>query len=159
MMPGMRAVVVSKPGGPEVLELQDQEPPSPGAGEVLVDVGAAGVNFMDIYGREGRPPYGRPTPFVLGAEGAGTVAAVGHDVSGLAVGDPVAWTGVPGSYAEQVVVPVDKAVPVPDGVDPTVAAAVMLRAARRTTWRPAPSPSPRATSRWCTPRPVVSACC
>jgi NADPH2:quinone reductase len=127
MMPGMRAVVVSKPGGPEVLELQDQEPPSPGAGEVLVDVGAAGVNFMDIYGREGRPPYGRPTPFVLGAEGAGTVAAVGNDVSGLAVGDPVAWTGVPGSYAEQVVVPVDKAVPVPDGVDPTVAAAVMLQ--------------------------------
>src|ERR671921_805638 len=126
-MPTMRAVVVSSPGGPEVLEVQDRAAPSPGVGQVLVDVAAAGVNFMDIYGREGRPPYGRETPFVLGAEGAGTVAALGSDVSGLSVGDTVAWTGVPGSYAEQVVVPAEKAVPVPAGVEPTVAAAVMLQ--------------------------------
>src|SRR5919112_1772256 len=126
-MPTMRAVVVSSPGGPEVLEVQDRAAPSPGVGQVLVDVAAAGVNFMDIYGPEGRPPYGRQTPFVLGAEGAGTVTGLGSDVSGLSVGDTVAWTGVPGSYAEQVVVPADKAVPVPPGVDPTVAAAVMLQ--------------------------------
>ena len=126
-MSGMRAVIVSKPGGPEVLELAERETPAPGAGQVLVDVAAAGVNFMDIYGREGRPPYGRDTPFVLGAEGAGTVAALGDDVPAIAVGDTVAWTGVPGSYAEQVVVPADRAVPVPRGVDATLAAAVMLQ--------------------------------
>jgi NADPH2:quinone reductase len=123
----MRAVVVSRPGGPEVLELEERPSPSPGKGEVLVDVAAAGVNFMDIYGREGRPPYGRETPFVLGAEGAGTVTALGSGVSGFSVGDTVAWTGVPGSYAEQVLVPVEKAVPVPVGVEATVAAAVMLQ--------------------------------
>ena len=110
-----------------MLELEDRPSPSPGAGEVLVDVAAAGVNFMDIYGREGRPPYGRQTPFVLGAEGAGRVAALGSGVSAISVGDTVAWTGVPGSYAEQVVVPAEKAVPVPAGVDATVAAAVMLQ--------------------------------
>jgi NADPH2:quinone reductase len=126
-MRGMRAVVVTRPGGSEVLELEDRPSPSPAAGEVLVDVAAAGVNFMDIYGREGRAPYGRETPFVLGAKGAGTVAALGSGVSAVSVGDTVAWTGVPGSYAEQVVVPTDKAVPVPQGVDATVAAAVLLQ--------------------------------
>ena len=126
-MRGMRTVVVTRPGGSEVLELEDRASPSPCAGEVLVDVAAAGVNFMDIYGREGRAPYGRATPFVLGAEGAGTVAALGSGVSAVSVGDTVAWTGVPGSYAEQVLVPADKAVPVPEGVDATVAAAVLLQ--------------------------------
>jgi NADPH:quinone reductase len=123
----MRAVLVTKAGGADVLQLEDRATPEPGPGEVLVDLTAAGVNFMDIYAREGRPPYGRETPFVLGSEGAGTVAALGSGVSGLSVGDTVAWTGVPGSYAEQVVVPADKAVPVPPGVDPMVAAAVMLQ--------------------------------
>jgi NADPH:quinone reductase len=123
----MRAVVVSRAGGPEVLDVEDRPSPSPGAGEVLVDVAAAGVNFMDIYAREGRAPYGRQTPFVLGAEGAGTVAEVGSGVAGVSVGDKVAWTGVPGSYAEHVVLPADKAVPVPAGVDATVAAAVLLQ--------------------------------
>ncbi len=123
----MRAVIVSEPGGPEVLRLVDREAPTPGPGEVLVDLAAAGVNFMDIYGRQGRPPYGRPTPYVLGAEGAGTVSAVGAEVTGIAVGDVVAWTGVPDSYAEQVVVPAGRAVPVPPGVDVSTAAAVMLQ--------------------------------
>src|SRR3954452_17636500 len=123
----MRAVVVTAPGGPEVLSVEDRPAPSPGRGEVLVDVAAAGVNFMDIYGREGRPPYDRETPFVLGAEGAGTVTAVGDGVADLAGGDTVAWTGVPGSYAEQVLVPAARAVPVPSGVDATTAAAVMLQ--------------------------------
>lgn len=123
----MRAVIVTAAGGPDVLEVSDRETPTPGARDVLVDVAAAGVNFMDIYMREGRPPYTQRRPFVLGSEGAGTVAAAGAAVAGVAVGDTVAWTGVPGSYAEQVVVPADRAVPVPAGVDPMTAAAVMLQ--------------------------------
>ncbi|MCW2904055.1 MAG: NADPH:quinone reductase [Streptosporangiaceae bacterium] len=123
----MRAVIVTAAGGPDVLEVSNRETPTPGAHDVLVDVVAAGVNFMDIYMREGHPPYARQPPFVLGSEGAGTVAAVGADVAGIAVGDAVAWTGVPGSYAEQVIIPADRAVPVPTGVDPMTAAAVMLQ--------------------------------
>jgi NADPH:quinone reductase len=123
----MRAIVVTEPGGPEVLQVVDREPPTPGPRDVLVDIAAAGVNFMDIYSREGRPPYTPETPFVLGAEGAGRVGAVGAEVSAFTVGDRVAWTGVPGSYAEQVVVPADRAVPVLPGVDLTTAAAVMLQ--------------------------------
>jgi NADPH2:quinone reductase len=107
--------------------LEERESPTPRPDEVLVNVAAAGVNFMDIYAREGRPPYGRETPFVLGAEGAGTVRAVGDDVSEISAGDQVAWTGVPGSYAEQVVVPADRAVLVPSGVELTTAAAIMLQ--------------------------------
>ncbi len=123
----MRAVVVKEHGGPEVLEIADVESPPPGPGQLLVDVAAAGVNFMDIYQRLGHPPYGGRRPYVPGAEGAGTVAAVGPEVSGFAAGDTVAWTGVAGSYAEQVLLPADRAVPVPDGIDPHVAAAVMLQ--------------------------------
>ena len=82
---------------------------------------------MDIYQREARPPYHGPVPYVPGAEGAGTVTAVGPDVSGFAPGDPVAWAGVPGSCAEQVIVPADRAVSVPSGVELEVAAAAMLQ--------------------------------
>jgi NADPH2:quinone reductase len=126
----MRAVVVSEFGGPEVLRPGEREDPVPGAGQVLVSVSAAGVNYMDIYQREGRPPYASgERPFIPGAEGAGTVVAAGPGVRGLAPGDRVAWTGVPGSYAEQVVVPEDRAVPVPEGLDLRIAAAVMLQGA------------------------------
>jgi NADPH2:quinone reductase len=123
----MRVVVVQRHGGPEVLEAAERPAPRPGPGQLLVELAAAGVNFMDIYQRQGQPPYASQPPYVPGAEGAGTVAAVGPDVAGVAVGDPVAWTGVPGSYAEQVLVPADRAVPVPDGVEPQVAAAVLLQ--------------------------------
>lgn len=123
----MRAVEVTANGGPEVLASTERPDPTPGPGQVLVEVAAAGVNFMDIYAREGRPPYDNPVPFVLGQEGAGTVAAVGDGVTELAVGDRVAWTNVPGGYAELAVVPVERAVPVPDGVQLTTAAAVMLQ--------------------------------
>ncbi len=123
----MRAVVVSSRGGPEVLQVADRGPVRPGPGQLLVDLAAAGVNFMDIYQREGRPPYGGELPYVPGSEGAGTVAAAGTGVSGFAAGDRVAWTGIPDSYAEQVIVPADRAVPVPDGVDLHTAAAVMLQ--------------------------------
>jgi len=123
----MRAVVVTRHGGPEVLEVAEVPAPEPGPGQLLVDIAAAGVNFMDIYQRQGRPPYAADTPFIPGAEGAGTVAGAGPGAAGFAPGDQVAWTGVPGSYAEQVVVPADRAVPVPEGVDLQVAAAVLLQ--------------------------------
>jgi NADPH2:quinone reductase len=124
----MRAVIGSQHGGPEVLQIGEVTPPEPGPGQLLVDVAAAGVNYMDIYQREGRPPYASAAlPYVPGAEGAGTVAALGPGVSDFAVGDRVAWTQVSGSYAEQVAVPVALAVPVPEGMDLSVAAAVMLQ--------------------------------
>jgi NADPH2:quinone reductase len=123
----MHAVVVSAHGGPEVLELGERDDPVAGAGQIVVDVAAAGVNFMDIYQREGRPPYAGGTPFVPGAEGAGIVAEVGLGVTDIRVGDRVAWSGVPGSYAQKVVVPADRAVPVPAGVDLNVAASTLLQ--------------------------------
>lgn len=122
----MRAVVVSEQGGPEVLEVLERETPEPGEGQVRVDVQAAGVNFIDIYQRSGTYPM--QTPFVAGSEGAGTVSAVGAGVSDVTVGDLVTWAMVPGTgYAEQVMVPADRLVPVPDGVTAEQAAAVMLQ--------------------------------
>ena len=121
----MRAIVVSEPGGPEVLAEREYPDPEAGPGQVVVEVAAAGVNFIDIYHRSG--VYPQQLPYVPGSEGAGTVIAAGEGVSGLAPGDRVAWCTAPGSYAEQVTVPADQAVPVPDGIDLTVAAAVMLQ--------------------------------
>ena len=100
--------MVTRRGGPDVLTVADRDAPRPGPGEILVDVAAAGVNFMDIYQREGRPPYDAAPPFVPGAEGAGTVAAVGSDVRDVAAGDRVAWANGSSAYAEQVVVPADR---------------------------------------------------
>ncbi|MFD7657177.1 quinone oxidoreductase family protein [Actinosynnema sp. NPDC059797] len=120
-----KAVVVRATGGPEALEFTDVEERSPGAGELLVDVAAAGVNFIDCYHREGRYPL--PLPFVVGLEGTGRVSAVGPDVSGFAVGDRVAWSQAPGSYAERAVVPASGAVVVPEGVDDETAGALMLQ--------------------------------
>lgn len=122
----MRAVIVREHGGPEVLALVDQPTPEPGAGEVLVDVVAAGVNFIDIYQRSGTYPM--ELPYVVGSEAAGTVRALGEGVQELSVGDRVAWAMVPGTgAAEQAVVPVDKVVRVPSGVELEQAAAVMLQ--------------------------------
>lgn len=121
----MRAVLVERNGGPEVLAVRDVEAPAPGAGQLLVQVAAAGVNYMDTYQREG--VYRVPTPFVLGSEGAGRVLAVGEGVPDVSVGERVAWSQAQGSYAEQVLVPAEKAVPVPDGVGDDVAAAVLLQ--------------------------------
>ena len=100
----MRAVQLSRHGRPEVLEIVDLPSPVPGAGQVLVEVEAAGVNYMDVYAREGGGNYALPLPQVPGAEGAGKVVMVGDGVEGLSVGDTVVWKGAPGSYAEQVVV-------------------------------------------------------
>lgn len=120
-----KAVMVRATGGPEVLEFGEVEARTPGSGELLVDVAAAGVNYIDTYHREGRYPL--PVPFGIGLEGAGRVAAVGPDVTGVAVGDRVAWAHAQGSYAEQAVVPAAAAVPVPAGVDDETAAALMLQ--------------------------------
>ncbi len=123
----MRVVVGERLGGPEVLSVTEREAPRPGPGEVVVDVAAAGVNYMDIYQREGIGNYRAEPPFVPGAEGAGTVAAVGEDVKTLAAGDRVAWAGPGSSYAEQVALPARRVVPAPDGVSLQVAAAAILQ--------------------------------
>jgi NADPH2:quinone reductase len=121
----IHAVVVRQAGGPEVLRREPVELAEPGAGQVRVRLAAAGVNFIDVYFRTGL--YPRPLPFVAGLEGAGRIEAVGADVVGLAAGDRVAWSSVPGSYAEQVVAPAASLVRVPDGVGDRTAAAAMLQ--------------------------------
>jgi NADPH2:quinone reductase len=121
----MQAIVVERPGGPETLQLQQQPDPEAGGGELLVDVAAAGVNFIDVYHREGR--YPKAMPLVLGREGAGTVAAVGAGVGGWSMGDRAAWADAPGGYAERVAVRADQALHVPDGVDDRTAAALPLQ--------------------------------
>ena len=108
-----------------MLALQDVSEPEAGPGELLVKVAFAGVNFRDIYERRGG--YGPPPPFVAGIEGSGRVAAVGEGVTEIAVGDRVAWNHAQGSYAEQVVVPSARAVPVPDSVSDEFACAALLQ--------------------------------
>jgi NADPH2:quinone reductase len=122
----VRAVAIERKGGPEVMEAVDRPAPEPRPGTVLVDVGAAGVNYRDVYERV-TPGYGGDPPRILGVEGAGTVAAVGTGVTELHPGDRVAWKDAPASYAEQVVVPVGEAVPIPDGVSDELAAAALLQ--------------------------------
>jgi NADPH2:quinone reductase len=120
-----RAIQVRETGGPEVLRLETIEPGDPGAGAVRVRSAACGVNFIDVYFRTGL--YPRPLPFVLGLEGAGTVEAVGPGVADLEVGDRVAWSSLPGSYADVVLAPAALLVRIPDGVETDVAAASMLQ--------------------------------
>jgi NADPH2:quinone reductase len=122
----MRVIEVASRGGPEVLALAERPAPQPGPGQVVAKVAAAGVNYMDIYQREGVGGYRPDLPFVTGGEGAGTVIATGPDVTGLTVGDRVAWVG-PGSYAEQVVLPADRVVRVPAGISDELAAAAILQ--------------------------------
>lgn len=121
----MNAVQIDQNGGPEVLQLRDLPQPEPGAGAVLVRVEAVGVNFIDIYRREGI--YKVSLPHIPGTEAAGTVAAVGADVTGFSEGDRVAGTVFAGAYAEYAVSPADKLVRVPDGVSSQTAAAAMLQ--------------------------------
>jgi len=121
----MKAIQIGTTGGPEVLTLADLPVPQPGPKEVLVRVAASGVNFIDVYHREGR--YKVPLPFVLGQEGAGTVTGIGADVKDAKVGDRVAWTGIMGSYAEYLAVPADRLVHIPGGISDQQAAAAMLQ--------------------------------
>lgn len=119
------AIVVEALGGPEVLTLVSRDPGEPGPGTLRVRVAAAGVNFIDVYFRTGSYPM--PLPFVAGLEGAGTVTATGDGVEHLSPGDRVAWAGVPGSYATDLIAPADRLVKVPDAVDDERAAAAMLQ--------------------------------
>ncbi len=121
----MKAIQVTQPGGPEAMQLTERPTPQLKPNEALVQIAAAGVNFIDVYNREGR--YKVSLPFVLGQEGAGVVAAVGADVHDLALGDRVAYTNVLGSYAEFAAVPADRLVKIPDGVSDREAAATMLQ--------------------------------
>ena len=121
----MRAVRVHEPGESDALQVDEVPDPSPAAGEVLVRVAAAGVNFIDTYQRSGAYPLELPTG--LGLEGAGEIVAVGDGVDAALVGRRVAWTDVLGSYAELVAVPAGRAVRVPDGLDLDLAAALMLQ--------------------------------
>ncbi|MGH3781294.1 MAG: quinone oxidoreductase family protein [Pseudonocardiaceae bacterium] len=121
----MRTIQITETGGPDVLRLAELPDPSPGPGQLLVELAAAGVNYVDTYQRSGAYPL--PLPFIPGSEGAGTVTAVGPGVGDVAVGDRVAWAMSPGSYAEQAVVPAEQAVPVPPGVDIEIAAGCLLQ--------------------------------
>ncbi len=121
----MKAIQVQKTGGPEALTLVDVPVPSPKANEAIVKIAAAGVNFIDVYFREGR--YPSPLPFVDGQEAAGTVTEVGSDVKSVKAGDRVAYTGVIGAYAEYAAVPADRLVHVPDKITDQQAAAAMLQ--------------------------------
>ena len=125
MVSHMKAIQIRETGGPEVLTLADIPTPSPKSGEVLIRVHASGVNFIDIYYREGR--YKAELPIVDGQEGAGVVESVGEGVEGFKSGDRVAWCNVVGSYAEYAVVPAAKVVKVPDALDLKLAAAVILQ--------------------------------
>lgn len=123
----MKTVAMTMIGGPEVLELLDLPEPVAGPGEVLVEVAASGVNFMDIGVRQGMAWHDMPLPRALGVEGAGRVAALGEGVVDLAVGQRVAWVYSPGSYAERIVIPAAALVPVPDDIDDRTAASLMMQ--------------------------------
>lgn len=113
----MLATVFEDNGGPEVLEARQVPDPTPGNGEVLVEVQAAGVNFRDVYERQG-VGYGSAPPAIIGVEGAGTIAPTG---------ERVAWVNVPGSYAQRVAARRDALVPIPEGVSTEVAGAALLQ--------------------------------
>lgn len=121
----MKAIQVKQPGGPEVMELVEVPVPEPKANEAVVKLAASGVNFIDVYHREGR--YKVPLPFTPGQEGAGVVTAVGADVKSVKKGDRVAWTGLLGGYAEYAAIPADRLVAIPAGVSDQQAAAAMLQ--------------------------------
>ena len=126
----MRAIQITHTGGAEVLQLRELPTPTPGPGEALIQIEACGVNFIDIYLREGR--YASPLPFIPGQEAAGVVLALGPDTASVdaapvKVGDRVAWCGVPGTYAQFAVAPVARLIAVPDGVTTRQAAAAMLQ--------------------------------
>ncbi|WP_068157130.1 quinone oxidoreductase family protein [Rhodococcus phenolicus] len=121
----MRAIEVTRFGGPDVLVPAELPDPAPGPGELLVGTDAIGVNYIDTYFRTGL--YPTELPYVPGSEGTGRVVAVGTGVTEFAVGDRVCWAAAPGSYAELVVVPEAVAVPVPDEVPAEQAASAMLQ--------------------------------
>ena len=121
----MKAIILHEHGGPEVLKLEERPTPQPGPGHALLQIAATGVNFIEIYQREGR--YKLSLPCGIGGEGAGTVVAVGPGVTEVKVGDRVAWLDGAGSYATHTVIPAAKLAPVPAGVTLEQAAAAMVQ--------------------------------
>jgi NADPH:quinone reductase len=123
----MKAVVMNRTGGPDALEFVERPETAPASGQVLVEVTAAGVNFMDIGVRKGMAWREISDPKVLGVEGAGRVLAVGDGVEHFRPGQRVAWVYAPGSYAERITLSADALVPLPDGIDDRTAASVMMQ--------------------------------
>jgi NADPH2:quinone reductase len=121
----MKAIRIDGFGGPEVLRIANVPDPSPGPGQIVVRVEAAGLNFIDVYHRTGL--YPNPLPFVPGMEGAGVVTGLGPGVTAFREGDRVAWTGILGSYAERMLLPADRGIAVPPGLSTETAAALMLQ--------------------------------
>lgn len=121
----MKVISMAATGAAEVLRFHEAADSRPGPGQILVDVSAAGVNFMDIGTRRGM--IARPLPLVPGVEGAGRIAAVGEGVTELQVGQRVAWVFAWGSYASKVVLPATSAVPLPDDIDDKLAASLMMQ--------------------------------
>ena len=121
----MKAIQVSTVGGPEMLTLVDVPVPDPKPNEALVQIKTAGINFIDVYFREGR--YPAPLPFIIGQEASGIVVGVGSDVRSLQLGDRVAYTGVMGSYAEYASVPAERLIKIPEALEFDSAAAAMLQ--------------------------------
>ncbi len=123
----MKAIVMTRTGGPEVIEYVERPDPQPGPGQALVEIAVAGVNFMDIGVRQGMAWRDTPNPKILGVEGVGRVLAVGDGVGDIRPGQRVAWVYAPGSYAEKAVIAASVLVPVPDGIDDRTAAATMMQ--------------------------------
>jgi len=121
----MKAVRIHAPGGPEVMRYEDVPAPTPKAGEAVVKVEAAGINYIDVYFRSGQ--YKAELPLTIGMEAGGTVSAVGSGVTDVKVGDKVAYTGVVGAYAEYATVPAARLVTMPAGLTPKQGAAAMLQ--------------------------------
>ena len=121
----MKAVRVHAPGGPEALKYEDVPEPTPKPGEAIVKIDAAGLNYIDVYQRSGL--YKLDLPLTLGLEAGGTVTAVGAGVTEVKVGDKVAYTGVPGAYAQYAAVPAQRLVVLPAGLQPKQGAAAMLQ--------------------------------
>jgi len=121
----MKAVRVHTPGGPEAMRYEDAPQPTPQAGEAVVKIEAAGLNYIDVYFRSGQ--YKAAPPFTLGMEAGGTVTAVGPNVTEVKAGDKVAYTGVPGAYAEYAAVPATRLVQLPAGLTTKHGAAMMLQ--------------------------------
>lgn len=121
----MRATVIREHGGPEVLRTESVEEPTAGPGQAVVKIAAAGLNFIDVYHRNGL--YPRAMPFTPGMEAAGVVESTGPDVSGTTAGDRVMWCTSPGAYAAAAAVPAKALIPIPDGVSLETAAAVALQ--------------------------------
>lgn len=121
----MKSIRVHAHGGPEVLRVEELPVPTPAAGQVLIRIEAVGVNFLDVYHRTGLYPL--PLPLTPGKEAAGVVEKVGEGVSAVRPGDRVVSESVIGGYAEYALVPAERAIPLPDGVDTRQGAAVLLQ--------------------------------